>query len=395
VTLPYAIVLAAGANLGFNCNLYINAGISYDFTCNGVISGLGDLYKTNFGTLFLNKANTYTGSTTIQWGPLALGANGSISNSATIDVRSDATFDVSAVTGGFVLGAAQTLKGTGTVAGNVTANGTLAPEALATFGNLTFNDNLALGEGARLSIKVNRAGFPTSDTITVFGTSCTNAGAGTVQVINGGGSLQVGDSFTVFNQPVVNGQALSVVGAGAVWTNKLAVDGSIAVVSILPPPAFPVPRLTSVTVAGPVSVKVTWTNVVIGSNYWLQFSPEPSTSDWTDVSPVTAWGTTASQMDGIPTGVRQRYYRVRSLASGALAATARITSVARLSATTLTLNYTNTVAGTNYVVQYTTNLSSTNWTPLSPVTASGTSSATTDSLPAGTAQRFYRVYGQF
>ena len=112
---------------------------------------------------------------------------------------------------------------------------------------------------------------------------------------------------------------------------------------------------------------------------------------------MTAWGTTASQMDGIPAGVRQRYYRVRFLAPGGTppAAMPRITSVAMLGATTLTLNYTNTVAGTNYVAQYNTNLNTTNWTSLSPVAASGTASSTTDSIPAGMAQRFYRVYGQF
>ncbi len=67
VTLPYAIVVAAGASVAFNCNFYINGGVSYDFTCNGVISGLGDLCKTNWGTLFLNSANTYSGTTTIEW----------------------------------------------------------------------------------------------------------------------------------------------------------------------------------------------------------------------------------------------------------------------------------------------------------------------------------------
>ncbi len=168
-------------------------------------------------------------------------------------------------------------------------------------------------------------------------------------------------------------------------------------VSIASPPVFPVPRLTSLAVGGPASVKVTWTNVVVGSNYWLQYNPNLNTSNWTDLSPVTAWDTTASQMEGVPAGVRQRYYRVRFLAPGGTlpAAMPRITAVAMLGATTLTLNYTNTVAGTNYVVQYNTNLNTTNWTSLSRVTASGTTSSTTDSFPAGTAQRFYRVYGQF
>ena len=189
------------------------------------------------------------------------------------------------------------------------------------------------------------------------------------------------------------GQALSVVGAGVTWTNRLAVDGSIAVVKLTPPPVTPVPRLTSLIMGGASSVKVTWTNAVAGSNYWLQCSSNLNGSNWTDLSPVTASGTTASQIDGVPDGARQRYYRVRCLSSGGTRP--RITSVARLGATAVTLGYTNTVAGTSYVVQYSTNLNTLQWTSLSPVTASGTTCSAADSIPAGMAPRFYRVYGQF
>ncbi len=116
---------------------------------------------------------------------------------------------MSAVAGGFVLGAAQTLKGTGAVGGNVTAKGTLAPEAWATFGNLAFSNDLTLGAGAKVLVRVDRAG-PASDMITVLGTLCTNAGSGTVLVTNVGGALQPGDRFTIINQPMLNGQALTV-----------------------------------------------------------------------------------------------------------------------------------------------------------------------------------------
>ncbi len=198
----------------------------------------------------------------------------------------------------------------------------------------------------------------------------------------------------IFNQPLVNGQVLSVAGAGVTWTNRLAVDGSIAVAKLTPPPVTPpVPRLTSLTVGGATSLKVTWTNVVVGSNYWLQYVTNLNGSNWTDLSPVTASGTTASQVDGVPDGARQRYYRVRCLNSGGTRP--RITAVAKLGATAVTLNYTNTVAGTNYVVQYSTNLNTPQWTSLNPVTATSTTCSTADSIPAGMARRFYRVYGQF
>ncbi len=73
----------------------------------------------------------------------------------------------------------------------------------------------------------------------------------------------------------------------------------------------------------------------------------------------------------------------------------RITSVTGAGTGNVTINYTNTVAGTNYVVQYRTNLSTTNWIHLSPVPAAGTTSSSTDTPPADDPHRFYRVYGQF
>ena len=228
-TWTHSIVLSAGANPVFRP--YAGNFI----TLNGVISGSGGVAKySDTGTLNLNATNTYAGTTTIGGGKLALGANGSIANSVVIDVQTNAVLDVSAVAGGFVLGAAQTLKGSGAVLGNVTANGIISPGA--SVGTLTFGNNLTLAGG--LFVEVNRSVSPSNDLISVAG-ALNNTGTGTITVTNLGPSLAVGDSFQLFNQPVANGQALIVASAaGVVWTNNLAVDGSIAVVSILAlPPA--------------------------------------------------------------------------------------------------------------------------------------------------------------
>jgi autotransporter-associated beta strand protein len=87
------------------------------------------LASTNTGTQVLIGANTYTGATTINGGTLRLSGGGSIANSATITVASGATFDVSAVTGGFSVAAGQTLRGTGQVTGTATvpSGATIAP----------------------------------------------------------------------------------------------------------------------------------------------------------------------------------------------------------------------------------------------------------------------------
>jgi fibronectin-binding autotransporter adhesin len=75
-----------------------------------------------------------------------------------------------------------------------------------------------------------------------------------------------------------------------------------------------------------------------------------------------------------------------------------ITSIVGAGTTSVVVNYSNTLAGTNYVVQYRTNFdttnwnSPTNWTSLSPVPAVGSTSSSTDSPPAGDFGRLYRVY---
>jgi autotransporter-associated beta strand protein len=248
VTMDRNLSVAAGANVGFICNRYVDVDINYNYICDGVISGLGGVWKTNWGTLFLNKANTYSGNTTIQWGSLALATNGTIANTPVIDVWSGGYFDVTSKTSPFVLGAAQTLKGNGTVLGNMTANGTLSPGA-ASVGTLAFNGNLTLATGSKLLIDVDKSQSPTSDLMTVSGT-LNKTGSGTVTVANLGPALAIGDSFQLFDKALANGQAMSVVGAGAFWTNKLALDGTIAVVSI--PPKVPATNLT-IQVSGPTN----------------------------------------------------------------------------------------------------------------------------------------------
>jgi len=93
-----------------------------------------NVVKTGVNTQSLAGANTYTGSTTIQQGTLALTGAGSLA-SPTITVASGATFDVSAVSGGSTLGSTQTLGGTGSVTGALTVAGSIAPgmNAIGTF----------------------------------------------------------------------------------------------------------------------------------------------------------------------------------------------------------------------------------------------------------------------
>jgi fibronectin-binding autotransporter adhesin len=145
----------------------------------------GGMTFTGSGITTLSGASTYTGDTTIgSGGTLALASTGGIANSAAI--IANGTFDVSAVTG-FAIGAGQTLKGSGSVTGATTVNGTLAPGNSP--GLLTFSGDLSLG------------GSSTS----VFEINGTSRGS-SYDAVNVGGALSYGGGLSlVFDAPITAG----------------------------------------------------------------------------------------------------------------------------------------------------------------------------------------------
>ncbi len=159
-------------------------------TFSGVVSDSGlacGLIKSGAGTLDLNAANTYTGSTIVSNGILA--GVGSLVSPVTV-----------AATGNI---------GAGT----------------ASVGTLTINNSLTLNGGG--FFKLNKSGSPASDLVSVSG-ALASSGSGTITVTNiGVPALVVGDTFHLFNKAVANGSTLSVVGGSMTWTNRLAVDGTI------------------------------------------------------------------------------------------------------------------------------------------------------------------------
>jgi hypothetical protein len=79
---------------------------------------------------------------------------------------------------------------------------------------------------------------------------------------------------------------------------------------VTPLPVPPPPQIISIAGAGTASVTVTWTNALVGTNYVLQFNTNLSTTDWSDLAPVTATDSTAFQTDNPPSGDAARFYRV-------------------------------------------------------------------------------------
>ena len=152
--LTAALTISTGASLAGDLTLNTTQNGSNavgDVFLDGVFSGAGGLVKIGTGTsgrVVLRGANTYTGNTTISTGTLRLGTGGSIASSGTISVASGAVFDTNT---GFSLAAAQWLTGSGTVLGNVSSLGTIAPGLSGSAGTLSFASNLSLDSGSVLS----------------------------------------------------------------------------------------------------------------------------------------------------------------------------------------------------------------------------------------------------
>ena len=130
------------------------------------ISGGISVTQQGSGKTVLTGSNSYTGSTTVSSGTLALSAAANnIASSGTISVAAGSVLDVSGVTGGFALASAQTLAGSGSVSGAATAasGATVAPGGAA-IGTLSFGSSLSLVG----SLEIGLAGS-TTDLLAVAG----------------------------------------------------------------------------------------------------------------------------------------------------------------------------------------------------------------------------------
>ncbi len=260
-----------------NSALTIFSGVISDST-NGVSAGCG-LIITGGGTnhvssvVVLNNTETYTGPTTVtNWSTLEV--NGSLNASSAVTVSSNGT-----------------LSGTGTINGSVTVNagGTLAPGdsiGTITLGSLTNN-------GGNLLFEINTLVAPSNDYVVVTGI-LTNSGAGTLTVTNLGttASLVAGDKFKLFSKALGGAGTLTTnlpaLTAGLVWSNSLAADGSLAVVSassvIIPTNSPSITSSSFSLISG--NLTLNGTNAQSGGTYYLLSSTNVALplSNW-----ITVW----------------------------------------------------------------------------------------------------------
>lgn len=182
----------------------------------GTVSGVIDngaatsvaLNKGGAGTWTLSAYNFYTGTTHITNGVLKLGPFGSIASSSAIGLEPEGKLDVSQVSGGFLLGGSQVLRGVGQVLGDVTTSaGSLIEVGFVnSYGQLSLANNVIFSGGETNRFEIGE----TNDTLNVGGTITLNGittiqiaapegfiANGTYRLINYSGTLQGGGSFAL------------------------------------------------------------------------------------------------------------------------------------------------------------------------------------------------------
>ncbi len=188
--------------------------------------------KVGTGTWTLTGLNTYTGSTIVSNGVLALsaGANGDGALSSTnITVVAGAILGVSGRSDDTLpLSSSQTLKGGGTIRGSVDASGGGNVEPGPGIGILTVTNAITLGGTTTLEIS-----RPNNDRIVA---KQINYG-GTLVVTNIGVKLQAGDTFQLFSGSIAGAfgsvtlPTNDATGATYTWQDDTATLGSIKVLT--------------------------------------------------------------------------------------------------------------------------------------------------------------------
>ena len=186
-----------GSSFTNNATLVFDQGS--DGTFDGVIKGTGVLVKTGAGTLSITDAQTYTGTTTVEAGTLALSTG------------------VAETAGAVTVDAGGTLAGIGTVGGNLTVAGSVAPGN--SIGTLTIEGTADFGAGSRYRVEVDAT--PDGDLLAVSGAVTIDADAGLEVVVDASG-FTAPESYTILTS------GASVSGPFQVLTELAFLDLSLA-----------------------------------------------------------------------------------------------------------------------------------------------------------------------
>jgi fibronectin-binding autotransporter adhesin len=357
--------------------------------------GVTSITKVGTGKWILTGNNTYTGSTTISNGVLALSdgvTDSAIGGSTNINITSSGILDVSLALGTYTsgnvprtidVGSSQTLSGNGTVNGSVHLFGTLSPFiATNVFGTFTITSNLLVDSGAIVNFNLdNTNGFsPVSDKI-VCPTNTINAGA--VLNVNqvSTNDLHTGDVFHLFSTAVIfsdpsgvasvtiNAPTTSQSGTNYGWDfSQLAINGTIVLTNGVPISTSPPAAAFSGTPTNIfVTQSVTFTDASTGSitNWVWSFGDGVSVTNGSNVSVSHAYNAVGT--DTVSLTVSGPGGSNTSSKPGYIVVKARV-AIGRpvLSGGNFILSGTNGPAGQTYRILSSTNvaLPVINWTPV-------------------------------
>jgi autotransporter-associated beta strand protein len=234
------------------CTPYINV-INQSTTIDVAMAGTHGLEKRGAGTLILNAAATYTGTTYVTAGTLALGIDGSIAPGSKIVVANGAVYDTSSYAS-YTLGGGQSLGGHGHVRGRVNVESAkIVPGA---GGALTFDDRLLLKPTSVLEFEL---GDPTvqgsSDAIVVAGDFLTLDGTLTVASL-GGYKPKGGERWHLVTcagaSLVDNGLdlgAMPALAGGLTWDVETSANGTVDLFVVPEPATLTLLALGSVSLA--------------------------------------------------------------------------------------------------------------------------------------------------
>jgi autotransporter-associated beta strand protein len=234
-----SIVSTSPAGAGGQAANFMIGGLNTTTNFNGRILDSVGIIKVGTGSLTLTNVNmAYTGITTVSNGVLVF--TGALPPSSRFNLASPGVLDISALSPLTVGSAtAQTIQGNGTLLGSlvVGSSGSVLPGFTNGIGTLTVTNDVNLGGTAFMELNRANTGS-TNDQIA----SQTITLGGTLNVTNLGPALKVGDTFKLFNATTISGSfatenlpATDATGYVYTWTNNLALNGTITVLtSVLP-----------------------------------------------------------------------------------------------------------------------------------------------------------------
>ncbi|HOX57257.1 MAG TPA: hypothetical protein P5205_11480 [Candidatus Paceibacterota bacterium] len=212
------------------------------------------------------------------------------------------------VTNGLTLCTNGTLTGSATLDGSVTNSGTIEPGSSP--GSFNIAGSLVLLPGSRLRLELGGPEAGSQYDQLNVSNAVTYGGTVTVQLINGF-TPSAGQVFQLINTPsrlgAFAGASLPALPAGLTWTNRLAADGSIAVVAQEVPP-----QLLNPLVLGNGSFQFGFTNPA-GASFTVLTATNPALplSNWTALGPPAEPSPGQYQFtDAQHTNDARRFYRL-------------------------------------------------------------------------------------